>query len=163
MISDSEVHMLAAEYYLNQGQDAMAKSHYEEAIILSIDFYQYLRSISNNADADAPVVPTESSINAYLMMDNVAWDGASTSEDRLGLIAEQKWLHFNVVQSNENWNELRRLDVLQLDFWVDNSNQQSLPPSRWMYPGSEQTYNTENYAQVQSSDKLSNSLFWDVN
>ncbi|MFD2033649.1 SusD/RagB family nutrient-binding outer membrane lipoprotein [Belliella marina] len=155
-----EVHLLAAEYYLKENQDAMAKQHYEEAIKKSIEFYVYLRSISNNSLAPAPVAPTLASINNYLAMDEVAWDGAA---DKLALISYQKWLHFNVVQPNENWHEIRRLKKMALDFWVDNNNQQSLPPSRWMYPGSEQTYNVENYSKVQSEDKLNNKLFWDVN
>ncbi|MBD8487129.1 SusD/RagB family nutrient-binding outer membrane lipoprotein [Echinicola sp. CAU 1574] len=163
IMTAAEVHQLAAEYYLNQGQSAMAKAHYEEGIRQSIGFYQYLRSISNNADADAPIVPTDASISNYLAMDEVSWDAASSPEEQLTLIAEQKWLHFNVIQSNESWYEIRRLGVLDFDFWVDNSNQQSLPPARWMYPGSEQTYNMENYSVVQGEDKLTNQLFWDVN
>ncbi|UCS93005.1 SusD/RagB family nutrient-binding outer membrane lipoprotein [Echinicola marina] len=163
IMTASEVNLIAAEYYLKEGQEAMAKTHYEAAIKQSVGFYEYLRSISNNTIATDPVVPTEESINAYLAMESVSWDAASTMDDKLTLIAEQKWLHYNVVQPNENWTEIRRLKKLDLDFWVDNSNQQSTPPDRWMYPGSEQTYNTENYAKVQSKDKLTNKLFWDVN
>jgi len=163
IITAAEVHYLAAEYYLKENQDAMAKMHYEEAIKQSIGFYEYLRSISNNSDSDNPVVPTEGAISDYLATSAVSWDAATSADDKLELIAEQKWLHFNVVQPNENWHELRRLKKLDLEFWVDNSNQQSLPPSRWMYPGSEQTYNMENYAKVQESDRLTNKIFWDVN
>ncbi len=163
LITAAEVHMMAAEYYLREGQDAMAKSHYEESIKQSIGFYQYLRSISNNTESPNPVVPTGASISAYLGMDEVSWDSASGMDEKLTLIAEQKWLHFNVVQSNESWSEMRRLGKLEFDFWVDNSNQQNLPPSRWMYPGSEQTYNLENYTVVQPQDKLTTSIFWDMN
>jgi hypothetical protein len=163
LITAAEVHLLAAEFYLKENQDALAKTHFELAIKQSIGFYEYLRSISNNAESDAPIVPTEESISAYLSMDEVSWDSASGMDEKLTLIAEQKWLHFNVVQSNENWHEIRRLNKLNLQFWEDNSNQQNLPPARWMYPGSEQTYNTENYSTVQSQDKLTNQIFWDMN
>ncbi|TXE12227.1 SusD/RagB family nutrient-binding outer membrane lipoprotein [Algoriphagus aquimarinus] len=163
LITAPEVHLMAAEFYLKEGQDATAKMHFEEAVKKSIGFYQYLRSISNNAEADAPVVPTEQSISNYLAMDEISWSAASSMDEKLSLIADQKWLHFNVIQSNENWHELRRLGKVDLDFWTDNSNQQNLPPSRWMYPGSEQTYNMENYVKVQPQDKLTNTLFWDVN
>lgn len=95
-------------------------------------------------------------------MPDINWDDPGNG-DRLQLIAEQRWLHFNVVQPNENWAELRRLDALDLTFWSDNSNQQGLPPKRWMYPGTEETYNTENYARVQDKDNLETRLFWDVN
>lgn len=163
IMTAAEVHLLAAEYYLKEGQDAMAKSHYEESIKQSVGFYEYLRSISNNSESPAPVEPTDTSINEYLSMGEVAWDSASGMEEKLTLIAEQKWLHFNVVQSHESWTEIRRLDKIDFEFWVDNSNQQNLPPSRWMYPGSEQSYNMENYAVVQPEDKLTNTIFWDVN
>ncbi|WP_186756828.1 SusD/RagB family nutrient-binding outer membrane lipoprotein [Echinicola salinicaeni] len=163
IMTASEVHLMAAEHYLKEGQSSMAKMHYEEAIKQSISFYEYLRSISNNTEAAAPVVPTDAAIASYLTMDAVSWDAAASADEQLKLIAEQKWLHFNIVQPTESWHELRRLDKVELEFWVDNSNQQSTPPSRWMYPGSEQTYNTENYAKVQSDDKLSNQIFWDVN
>ncbi|WP_050776428.1 SusD/RagB family nutrient-binding outer membrane lipoprotein [Algoriphagus machipongonensis] len=163
IITAAEVHLMAAEYYLKEGQDGMAKSHYEESIKQSIGFYEYLRGISNNTEAEAPIEPTDDSINAYLGMDAVAWDSASGMDEKLTLIAEQKWLHFNVIQSNENWTEIRRLNKLDLNFWEDKSNQQNLPPQRWVYPGSEQSYNTENYAVVQPEDILGNKIFWDMN
>ncbi|MFC5625053.1 SusD/RagB family nutrient-binding outer membrane lipoprotein [Algoriphagus winogradskyi] len=163
IMTAAEVHLLAAEYYLKEGQDAMAKSHYEESVKQSIGFYQNMRSISNNAESPNPVVPTTESIAEYLAMDEISWDAASGMDEKLTLIAEQKWLHFNVVQSNESWTEIRRLGKIDFDFWVDNSNQQNLPPSRWMYPGSEQSYNMENYSVVQPEDKLTNTIFWDMN
>jgi hypothetical protein len=72
-------------------------------------------------------------------------------------------LHFNVIQPNESWAELRRTDALKLQFWTDQSNQQSLPPNRWVYPGSEGTYNLENYSAVSANDNLKAKLFWDIN
>ncbi|WP_296699040.1 SusD/RagB family nutrient-binding outer membrane lipoprotein [Algoriphagus sp.] len=163
LITSAEVHLMAAEFYLKENQDDMAKMHFEEAIKKSIGFYEYLRSISNNTESGDPVIPTDESIDNYLSMDGVSWDAASSMDEKLTLIAEQKWLHFNVVQPNESWHEVRRLNKLDLKFWEDNSNQQSLPPARWTYPGSEQTYNTENYSTVQADDKLGNKIFWDMN
>jgi hypothetical protein len=163
LMNAAQVHLMAAEYYLKAGQDANAKEHYETAIRESIGYYEYLRSLSNDNSAGEPLVPTEQGINAYLSGLNVNWDAAASTNEKLKLIAEQRWLHFNVVQPNENWAEIRRLDVLQLPYWVDQSNQQSLPPKRWIYPGSEQTYNPENYARVQPTDNLNQKVFWDLN
>lgn len=162
IITASEVHFLAAEYYLKNNQAAMAKTHYEKAIRQSLAFYQYLRSISNNNETPAPAAPSDADVTAYLQKGAVSWDAAASAEAKMKLIAEQKWLHFNVVQPVENWAELRRLDLVELTFWTDQSNQQSQPPYRWIYPGSEQTYNLENYAVVQGEDKLTNKIFWDV-
>ncbi len=163
IITASEVHFLAAEHYLKNNQAAAAKTHYEEAIKQSLAFYQYLRSISNNNETPAPVPPTSADMTNYLAKGAVSWDAAASTEAKMKLIAEQKWLHFNVVQPNENWAELRRLGLVELTFWPDQSNQQSQPPYRWIYPGSEQTYNRENYSVVQGEDKLTNKIFWDVN
>lgn len=160
LITAPEVHFMIAEYYLKNGQDAMAKASYEAAIEASVDFYQYLRSLSENGDSPAPVVPSESDIEVYLSGDAVSWDSADSQEAKMKLLAEQKWLHFNVIQPNENWAEMRRLELVDLDFWVDQSNQQSLPPYRWVYPGSEATYNSTNYAEVQAEDNLTQKLFW---
>lgn len=160
LITAPEVYFFAAEYYLKNKQDAMAGAAYNSAITSSIDQYMRLKNISNNGDSPAPVFPTVAEVNAYLAKDGVSWSSASSDEEKLKLIAEQKWLHFNVVNPNENWAEMRRLNLVDLDFWVDQSNQQSLPPSRWIYPGSEATYNTTNYAAVQSEDILTNKLFW---
>ncbi|WP_026956391.1 SusD/RagB family nutrient-binding outer membrane lipoprotein [Algoriphagus vanfongensis] len=160
IISASEVNFLAAEYYLKTGQNAMAQAAYETGIFNSVDQYVYLRSISNNGDSPDPVVPTLADFESYLEKDGVSWTAATSTDEKLKLIAEQKWLHFNVIQPNENWAELRRLDLVDLEFWTDQSNQQSQPPYRWVYPSSEITYNSTNYAAVQSEDVLTNKIFW---
>jgi len=163
LINSSQVHLMVAEYYLKGNQNQKAREHYETAVRESVSFYQYLRSLSTDNTAGNPDVPTAEDIARYLTMPNVNWNNASVPQGQLKLIAEQRWLHFNVVQPNENWAELRRRDALGLTFWNDNSNQQNLPPKRWIYPGSEETYNTENYARVQAEDNLGTSIFWDMN
>ncbi|HLT08645.1 MAG TPA: SusD/RagB family nutrient-binding outer membrane lipoprotein [Cyclobacteriaceae bacterium] len=163
LINATQVHLMIAEHYLTNGQMTNAKEHYETAIRESVAYYQMLRSLSNDNTAGNPIVPSAQDIENYLSQPAVSWDSANGGAGLIQRIAEQKWLHFNVVQANENWAELRRLDALDLNFWVDNSNQQSLPPKRWIYPGTEETYNTENYARVQDIDNLETRLFWDVN
>jgi len=79
------------------------------------------------------------------------------------LIATQKWIDSSVVQPYESWSEQRRLDAPALTFQVDATNQQTLPPYRWIYTSNENTYNTLNYDAVRSNDKLTNKIFWDVN
>tara|TARA_R110002096_G_scaffold43467_11_gene117235 strand:- start:7732 stop:9315 length:1584 start_codon:yes stop_codon:yes gene_type:complete len=162
LINASQVHLIASEFYLKEGQDSKAMMHYETAIKESIDYYEILRGMTNTTISPDPVVPSEDDVMAYLSEDEISWSMATSELEKMKLIARQRWLHYNVVQPHENWAEIRRNDVLGLEFWEDQSNQQSLPPSRWIYPGSEQTYNTENYERVQSDDVLSRELFWDV-
>ncbi|NHE58204.1 SusD/RagB family nutrient-binding outer membrane lipoprotein [Cyclobacterium plantarum] len=161
LINASQIHFMVAEYYLKEGQDAQAKEHYESGVRESIHYYEMLRNMSNNLISPEPMPITEEGIDSYLADEDISWDAADGDMEKMRLIAEQKWLHFNVVQPNENWAELRRIEMPDLEFWVDQSNQQSLPPNRWIYPGSEQTYNTQNYQQVQPNDNLTRTLFWD--
>jgi hypothetical protein len=67
------------------------------------------------------------------------------------------------VQPNENWAEVRRLDLPAFSFEVDNANNIiKQPPVRWVYPTSEVTYNKANYETVRSKDNLTTRIFWDV-
>jgi hypothetical protein len=162
IINAAEVSLLAAEYYLGAGNDASAKMHYEMAIRQSAEFYNNLRKISNDNTVAAPADINPSELNAYLAKDAINWDKASNAAAKIKLIASQKWIHFNVVQAYENWSELRRLDALDLKFWVDNSNNQKLPPTRWYYPGGDQNFNGINYQAVKANDKLDTKIFWDI-
>jgi hypothetical protein len=163
LITAAEISLSLAEYYLNAGNDGAAKTAYEKGIKESVEFYYWVRSISNDNTAIALVPTTAAEIQDYIDMPAVSWDAAATEAAKLKLLATQKWIHFNVVQPLENWAELRRLDALALSFEVDNSNAQKQPPYRWLYAASEQTYNTENYQEVAAKDNLTTKIFWDVN
>ena len=162
MINAAEVSFIKAEYYLNNGDDAAAKAAYEAGIRQSIEFYYYVNSLSNDSSVPTPDPATEDEIIAMLTSEVAGWDQAATDSDKLALIAQQKWVHFNIIQPYQNWAELRRLDVPSLTFWQDNSSIQTLPPVRWTIPGNEITYNGDNYREIQSEDDLDNKLFWDV-
>lgn len=162
LINAAEVSFLLAEYYLKAGNATSARTAYEDGIKQSIDYYYWLRTLSNDATAGALTPTNDTEINAYRTTAAVNWTLALTNAAKLNLIATQKWIHYSVVQPYENWAEIRRLDAPTFSFEVDNSNAQSQPPMRWQYPASEQTYNTANYQAVQADDKLTTKLFWDV-
>lgn len=161
LINASEVSFLAAEAYSKAGNTAAAKTAYENGIKQSIDFYWSVRSLSSDNTAGAAPVATSSEITTYLANPNISFDAATTADARLALIAAQKWLHFNVVQSLENWAETRRLKMLTLTFPNDPTTQ-TQPPVRWFYPSSEPVYNVANYSAVKAKDNLATKLFWDV-
>lgn len=163
IINAAEVNLIKAEYYLRTNNDAAAKTAYETAISQSVKFYNSILALSNATGVNAaPVAASDASITAYIAKDGVNWSKATTSTEKLTLIATQKWLHFNLVQPYENWAETRRLNLPSFSFQVDNANNQTLPPVRWAYPGNEVTYNAANYAAVRDQDKLTNKIFWDV-
>lgn len=163
LVNASESQFLAAEGFLNAGNDAKAKAAYEAGITNSIKNYYLYRSVSNNSDSGPVTAPTDAEIAAYIAQSGINWDNATTKEAKRALIAMQKWVDFSVIQPLENWAEVRRLNIPQLSFWIDNADSQKQPPVRWQYPDNERTYNTENYNAVSGNDKITNKLFWDLN
>ncbi|WKN44182.1 SusD/RagB family nutrient-binding outer membrane lipoprotein [Tunicatimonas pelagia] len=164
IINAAEVDLYKAEYYLKSGDDAMGKASYESSVAHSVDHYVRIRAVTNDVGpAPEPITPTEEDVSAYLAGADVSWDAATTNDEKLELIARQKWVHYNIIQPYENWAEFRRLDQIDLVFEPDNSNIQTLPPVRFNIPGSEQTFNEVNYARIAADDDLNNSLFWDLN
>lgn len=162
LINAAEVSFLLSEFYLKANNMAAARTAYNDGIRKSIEYYYLLRSVSNDNTAGPVAPPTAAEIDSYINSTGVKWEGATTNTDRIHLLATQKWLHYSVVQLLESWAEQRRLDAPTFSFEVDNANTQKQPPYRWLYAGSEQTYNTANYAAVKSKDNLTTKIFWDV-
>jgi hypothetical protein len=162
LISAAEVNLLIAEYYLKAGIDASAQAAYNKAIEESVEQYYDIRSISNDNVAGAVTPLTGAEVTAYQNAPAVSWATAATTEQKLSRIATQKWLHYNVIQPLESWAEMRRLDLPSFTFLSDETNAQKLPPTRWLYATTENTYNTANYSAVRSKDNLTTKLFWDV-
>ena len=163
IINAAEVSFLAAEYYLKASNLSAAKTAYENGIRQSIEYYYAFRALSpdNSSGTLTPATPAE--VTAYIASTGVNWDLALTTDAKLKLIATQKWIHYSVVQPNENWAEVRRLDAPAFSFEVDNANNIiKQPPVRWVYPTSEVTYNKANYETVRSKDNLTTKIFWDV-
>lgn len=150
LINAAETYFYLSEYYMNNSNDAAAKTAYENGVKASIDYYA---SLGNTTVGDAAKT-------AYLGAAGVAWSG--TNAAKLNLIATQKWIDYSVLQPLENWAEVRRLKLPVFTFLADNQNAQTLPPNRWQYPTNEQTYNAENYAAVKDNDKITTKIFWDV-
>lgn len=162
LINAAEVNFFLAEYYLNAGNDASAKSAYEAGINESIDFYFWVRTLSNDNSAGTLTPTSTTEKNAYIASNEIDWANAATATEKLNRIAIQKWINYNVLQPTETWAEIRRLKLPALSFVSDNSGGQSLPPNRWVLPANEITYNSDNYQSVAANDKLANKIFWDV-
>jgi hypothetical protein len=161
LINAAEVSFLIAEYRLKNGGDA--KTAYETGIRQSVEYYYWIRTLSND-NTSGPLTPTTATeVNAYIASTGVNWDLALTTADKLKLIATQKWIHYSVVQPYESWAEIRRLDAPTFSFEVDAAStiiQQ--PPVRWYYPATENTFNKANYDAVSSKDNLTTRIFWDL-
>jgi hypothetical protein len=163
LINAAEVNFLAAEYYLKAANLTAAKTAYETGIRQSVEYYYWIRSLSNDPTV-APPTPTDATeVNLYIASPGVNWNLALTPADKLKLIATQKWIHYSVVQPHESWAEVRRLDAPTFSFEVDAANNiAKQPPVRWIYPPSEVVYNKANYETVRSKDNLTTRVFWDI-
>ncbi|MBD0822800.1 SusD/RagB family nutrient-binding outer membrane lipoprotein [Aestuariibaculum marinum] len=157
----AEVSFIKAEYYLRSGNDAMAQEAYEMGIEQSVEWYYWVRSITNNDISGEVDALGATEVADYVAGAGVAWSG--TEAEKLELIATQKWIHYGVVNLRESWAEQRRLDLPELEFMPDDSDVQSLPPVRWIYPDKERALNTENFSEVSSMDNMTTKIFWDVN
>lgn len=163
LINAAEVDFLLAEYYLNTGNDLAAKTAYENGISQSIDFYYWLRSISDNNSAGPLTATSTAEKDAYIASPGINWTLAATTADKMNLIAIQKWTNYNVLQPLESWAEYRRTKLPAFSFVNDpSSSVLPQPPSRWIYPTSEQTYNAANYQAVKANDTFTAKIFWDV-
>ena len=101
LINAAEVNFLLAEYYLNLGNDGSAQSSYEAGINQSVDYYYWVRTLSND-NTSGPLTPTSTGEkNAYLASSGVSWADASTPDEKLNLIATQKWINYNVLEPVE--------------------------------------------------------------
>jgi hypothetical protein len=163
LITAAATQLLLADYYLNiANNDAAAKAAYETGVLSSIDYYFWLRTISDNQETS--VSPTNNGEkNAYLAS-NMSWNKATSLAAKRNLIALQKWINYSVLEPIECWSEIRRTNLPVLNFVTDNSSTLTqLPPYRFTYPENESTYNTANYQAVIGKDKLTEKIFWDIN
>ena len=162
LINAAEVNLMLAEYYLKAGNDASAKSAYEAGITQSVNYYYWVRTLSNDNSA-GPLTPLGASeISNYLVSNDISWANASTTSQKLNLIGTQKWINYNVLQPLECWAEVRRMKYPVLNFIHDTGVQQ-IPPTRWLYPVDEHTFNATNYQAVAANDNFTTKIFWDVN
>lgn len=153
----AEVSFLKAEAYERWG-GGNAKTAYENGVKQSIQFYL---SINNNSDftkGTKETMPSDAAIAAYLANPIVAY-----GTNNLKKIATQKWIDYGVIQAHQAWAEWRRTKFPKLSFPTDASSVLSPnPPNRFLYPSTESSLNTTNYAAVKSSDNITTKVFWDV-
>jgi hypothetical protein len=156
----AEVSFLKAEAYERWGLGT-ASTAYETGISQSIDFYFDLNSsaVYSGYSATAETAPTTSEIASFIAGDSIAYSGTTT--EKLAKIYTQKWLNFFILQAGQAWAEYRRTGYPALTFYDDPSYTSALqPPTRLLYPSTETTYNSTNYAAVSSEDTRDTKIFW---
>lgn len=156
VISAAEVSFIKAEAYYKEFATGDAKAAYEKGIKQSIDFYF---AVNATGDYRTPLTLNPDDVDTYINSTNISWD---SNDDKMNLIATQKWLNTGLGQMPQTWAEYRRLDLPVLTFFVDNQSQQKNPPVRFLYPVAEKTLNYSNYQAVEAKDNINQKIFWDV-
>jgi len=157
VITSAEVNFLKAEALQRWGAENDARTAYEKGVEDAVRFMFYLNQLGGGAEDPL----TQEELESLLANPLVAYAG--TPNELLSKIWTQKWLHFGFMQSIQGWAELRRTKVPALTFVPDlGTPDAQLPPSRLIYPSSEKTYNSVNYAAVAEKDTPIGKIFWDV-
>jgi len=90
----------------------------------------------------------------------IAWPAAGTLNDKIAVIAWQKYLGLNGIGILETWNDVRRLKVVQPALSIAPERGTNPIPSRLLYPSSEYNYNAANVKAQGTISQFTNKVFW---
>ncbi len=101
--------------------------------------------------------------NIYLGSSNarIAWPAAGTLDDKIAVIAWQKYFALNGIQGNEIFTDYRRLDVVEPPLSVSPERGTNPIPIRLLYPQSEYNFNKDNVAAEGTVSQFTTKIFWD--
>lgn len=156
-----EVQFIKAEYYKRAGNDAAAKTAYEEGIVGSMERWGLTDGSTVNATwgkANAFTTGTAYPVDfaAYISQANVAWSG--TDAHKFQLICEQRWAG-EFGQGVQAYCEIRRTGFPERIFEYElegiYAQYKGLGlPIRVQYALSEDTYNTDNVAAARATQNI---------
>ena len=178
----SEVEFIKAEAYALLGVGGDAKIAYENGIKASMNYWNYLQSITptgweridNNNTNILPDPITDTQIDDYIASEGVAWNAG----DAVKLIGEQKYIAL-YPQGLQAWFEYNRTGypaiLIQPGQTVEYGEGQTYTfsplivpadghtPHRMYYPPEEQSLNLDSYSAAvaaQGTDEFSTKLWW---
>jgi hypothetical protein len=106
---------------------------------------------------------TTTDANLYLTGTDarVVWPAAGSMQDKIAVIAWQKYIALNGIQANETFTDWRRLGVVQppLSLAPERGNNPII--RRLLYPTTEYSYNAENVAAQGTINQFTSRVFWD--
>jgi len=142
-ISSWESYFLQAEVLVRKGEDA--STQFEEAVQESFNYYGL------------------GSASSYVA--GLGFSAAPTQDDKLNILAVQKWIAMNGLQMVEGWLETVRFDrpgnnVFKGGIFtspINNALGDNVFPSSFVYPAQEVTYNPNTPSGV----TVKSTRFWD--
>lgn len=172
MVTKAEIDLLLSEVALkNLGSTGKsAEDHLVDALKSSTKFWYYVNSLSKynptqfkyfpNTDISVlkPEMPSDSDISTYA---NALKANYSSSDDKLEVIMQQKYIHLNIMDNYELWAELRRTRRPKLEPFTSSMESMQKPMlERGKYNINEMGRNFENYKKVMDQDNYTSPIFW---
>lgn len=157
LMSYAEVQFILAEArergFISIGS---AEDYYKKGIQASVDYYRARYTFINQPNIASKLVLDD----AYFAQPKVAYTG--TSQEKLAKIGTQKWLalFFNGMEAWHDWKRTGYPSIKPGPAAFINT-----VPVRFMYPGSVQALNEENYKAAvarQGADAITTKVWWDV-
>ncbi len=98
----------------------------------------------------------------YLEATNVrvAWPDAGTTDQKIAVMAWQKYFALNGIQPNETWVDIRRLKVVAPPLSVAPERGSNPIPVRLLYPQAEYNFNSENVEAQGTINQFTSKVFW---
>jgi hypothetical protein len=168
MFSAPEIWFIKAEAEARGYADVpgeTTESCFKKAVQLSLSFYfYYYENWEPNGGGSPPeeykniTIPDNAAKSAFA---DERWAAVGTDYvNSIDAIITQKWIHFSVICTREQWAEIRRTGFPSGLYYPQGSGTIPRVPDRWRYPYSEINYNSYNYEAVKSKDNYNTSLLW---
>lgn len=171
MFSRAELDLLLAEIALkglgNTGKSA--EEHIKDAVIHSTDFWYNLNMLSDyKDDPDSqgmsavlyPARPDAGVIDAWAEKIKTDFVTAASTEDKMEILMQQKYIHLNLLHPYELWAELRRTGHPKLEPFTWRGQTIKVFPERVRYPTNESRDNPKNISKVSAENNLTSKIFW---
>lgn len=146
-----------------------AEDHIKDAVIHSINYWYNINGNSDFKDDDdaqgaaGPLYPTKPSdlvIANWGDTIKAKFMAANSTDDKMEILMQQKFIHLNLMQPYELWTELRRTGHPKLEPFTWHGTMMKPFPERVRYPSEEVTNNPTNLSKVSADNNLTSKIFW---
>lgn len=164
IIASTEVKLILSEAALRWPDlNLNATTLFKEAVKESIEKYYAINKVNVTSytakiTASQPVAPTTQSIAEYVDYIGNKFTQASDLEKK-GMIYDQKYIDFNVINPFDLWGETRRL-IKELNSRVIKKPSNIRFMERTIYPTSESTNNSKNFIEVAKDNNFTSPVWF---
>jgi len=169
-ITRAEIDLLLAEIELKGlGSTGLsADAHVRNAVVNSINYWYFANSHAAwdkitdvSRSFMMPAAPSEAVKQQYADIIAGKFNSATSLDDKMHVIMEQKYVHFNIHDYFESFSELRRTRLPKLGK-MKWSATLALEPhvERWPYPGNESSTNFDALKDYANENNYTTPIFW---